>query len=104
MVSLKVLFPAKDGESIVRKKKSIRNFLANILREYSSKDILMVTHAGPLKMIASILLEKNIKWMMRFRPSPGSITMLENEGNKWEPKLLNNVAHLHSLRSLFELK
>ena len=97
-------FPPKDGESVIRQNKRIRNFLTNILKEYPGKDILIVTHAGPLKMIVALLLKKNIKWMMRFRPLSGSVTILVNEGNKWKERLLNDVSHLHSLRSLFELK
>lgn len=97
-------FHPKDGESISTKKKKIKNFLSSILKEYPDKDILMVTHAGPLKVIVSLLLKRNIKWMMRFRPLPGSLTLLENSGDKWVASLLNDVSHLYSLKSLFELK
>jgi len=101
---LRYFFPFKGGESMIGKKKSIKNFLSNILKEHPDKDILIVTHAGPLKVIVALLLKKNIKWMMRFRPLSGSVTILVNEGNKWEARLLNDVSHLHSLRNLFELK
>jgi len=101
---LRYLSRCKDGESVMEKKKAVKNFLKNILKEHPGRNMLIVTHAGPLKMIASVLLKKDIKWMMRFRPLPGSLTILKNRGDEWVARLLNDVSHLHSLRCLFELK
>jgi broad specificity phosphatase PhoE len=94
---LRYLIPPPGGESVMRQSKKVRKFIREAFLRYPDENILIVTHAGTLKILVAYFLNKGLKWTMRFRPSSGGITILSGDGKDWEAELLNDVSHLHEL-------
>jgi alpha-ribazole phosphatase len=88
-------FTAYGGESLEQLARRIKAF-ANELRSHNpaDADILIVAHAGSLRVLLCVLLGIDIENWRRFNLAPASLTVVEDFGEEPALTLLNDVSHL----------
>jgi alpha-ribazole phosphatase len=88
-------FTAYGGESLERLAQRTRAF-ANELRSdnHADADILIIAHAGSLRVLLCMLLGMDIENWRRFRLAPASLTVVEDSEGEPVLTLLNDVSHL----------
>ena len=62
------------GESVEDLNKRARKFYKTVLRKYLGKNIIVVTHSGPIRLFILNLLKTNINKFWYFKVETGSIT------------------------------
>jgi alpha-ribazole phosphatase len=88
-------FTAYGGESLEQLGQRIRAF-AKELRSHNpdDADILIIAHAGPLRVLLCVLLGIDIENWRRFHLTPASLTVVEDVEREPVLTLLNAVSHL----------
>ncbi|AUP80835.1 alpha-ribazole phosphatase [Flavivirga eckloniae] len=85
-----VNFKVPNGESYTDLASRVLNFFEDIINSNSEQDLIIVTHAGPMRaFLASILnipLEKSFDIKIQY----GDVFHLKKDGNSW--KLLSEIA------------
>ena len=79
-----------NGESVQSLRKRIRDFLKDILGDHPNKNIIAVSHAGPLRMILLEALKIPSKHIFQYRIDPGSVTIINFYPGTVELQSLNN--------------
>ena len=88
-------FAAYGGESLEQLAKRISAFEKKLRSDnHADADILIIAHAGSLRVLLCLLLGIDIKNWRRFRLTPASLTVVEDFGQESVLTLLNDVSHL----------
>lgn len=89
-----------DGEAVAELGKRVMASLEKIAKENDGKNVLIATHATPIRASQSIILTgsvqemKNINWT-----SNASVTVYEYEDGKWEIVRVSEDKHLGELKT-----
>lgn len=62
------------GESVKDLEKRIKNFYKTVLKKYLGKNIIVVTHSGPIRMFVLNVLKLDIQKFWHMKVETGSIT------------------------------
>jgi broad specificity phosphatase PhoE len=88
-------FAAYDGESLEQLGQRIRAFEQELRSHNPAEaDILIIAHAGSLRVLLCVLLGIDIENWRRFRLAPASLTVVEDFGGEPVLTRLNDVFHL----------
>lgn len=88
-------FSAYGGESLEQLARRISAFEKKLRSDDpADADILIVAHAGSLRILLCLLLGIDIKNWRRFRLAPASLTVVEDFRGESVLTLLNDVSHL----------
>lgn len=71
-----------EGETLAELCKRVSKFLKETAREHPDSRILVVSHAGPIRAILSVLLNLRQDFFWKFKISNTSITIIEYDGQK----------------------
>ncbi len=91
-LNTKVQFPG--GESIDQLNQRVHSFLARLERHAPEETILIVAHAGTLRLLICNLLGIKLEHWQQFRLDSASLSILETYPKRTILNLLNDVSHL----------
>lgn len=87
-------FTAYGGESLGQLGQRVRAFEKELRGENPAEaDILIIAHAGPLRVLLCVLLGIDIENWRRFHLEPASLTVVEDFRGEPVLTLLNEVSH-----------
>jgi len=69
-----------DGETLSELCERVSKFLMETAKKYPDSRILVVTHAGPIRAILSVLLNLKQDFFWKFKISNTSLTIIEYDG------------------------
>ncbi len=81
------------GESLEDVKKRVMEFIASVLKK-KEKNILLVSHGGPIKIMISQVLSMNLSHLSCLAVSPASLSLIQYYENQSYLVLFNDVCHL----------
>lgn len=84
----------KDGERLVDVWDKVIPFIENIKQKYSGKNVLIVSHGGPISCILAFLHKKDIGHSSDYIPKNTAVSIISIERQKIEFDTLNCAAHL----------
>lgn len=90
--SLQIQFPG--GENVAQVDKRVGQFMERIKRHTEDETILVVAHAGVLRMLICRLLEIDLQHWRQLRLSLASLSIVETHPGGSLLMLLNDVCHL----------
>ncbi|MCX8195185.1 MAG: histidine phosphatase family protein [Candidatus Micrarchaeota archaeon] len=93
---------APGGENSVEVQRRVMHFFNSKVFTAHEEKILVVSHHGPLVLLACKLLGMPIKNWRRLRLGNCGLSILTKEGNTWRLKLWNSLSHF-GLRSFSPL-
>lgn len=84
-----------EGETVKELEKRVSQFLKDILRKYKNKNIIVVSHSGPLRMLILKSLNFPLTIIRSIRIDNSSVSILEIDKNSRAVlTLLNDTSHL----------
>ncbi len=93
------ILESHNVESFSSVRERIKNLLDEIMIQYPSKNILMVTHLDPIKAAISNILELSPSALYNWHMRNAALAILKNDYGYWT---LSGVNFMHSKRYLFE--
>ena len=90
--SLQLKFP--DGESVDDLNYRVGHFVDKLKKHAPDETVLVVAHAGPLRLLVCRLLELELPHWRRFTISLASLSIVESRPQGAVLSLLNDVSHL----------
>jgi len=90
--SLSLEFP--DGENFDRFNSRVSKFLSRLDKHAPEETILIVAHAGPLRLLVCHLLGLELRHWRQFRLDLASLSIVETHSQGAILNLLNDVSHL----------
>lgn len=93
------LASAPLGESGAQLVQRVEQFIKQLLSSHEGEHILVVSHAGPIKIAICLLLGWSEKSIRHFRISNGSISVVEINASGAICRLLNDESHLLKFRT-----
>lgn len=88
-----VAFPG--GESLEDMDKRVRGFLDRLDKHSEKETVLIVAHAGPLRLIICNLLGLSLDYWLQFRVEHASLSIVETYPQGNILTLLNDTSHLN---------
>jgi len=92
-------FTLRGGESPEHFVRRMKAFAEKMRSNPAESNILVVAHAGCLRILLCLLLGIDIAAWWRFSLAPASLSVFENAEQEPVLTLLNDVSHLKSIRS-----
>lgn len=90
--SLSLEFP--DGENFEKFNSRVSKFLIRLGKHTPEETILIVAHAGPLRLLVCHLLGLDLRHWRQFRLDLASLSIIETYSEQAMLSLLNGVSHL----------
>lgn len=90
----------QGGETLSEVCKRTSRFLESIARKNPDKNILIVTHAGPIRALLSVILNLHYDLFWKFKISNASLTVVEYDGQK---ELAQSDAFIVSVNDTYHL-
>ena len=90
--SLSLEFP--DGENFDKFNSRVSKFLSRLDKHTSEETILIVAHAGPLRLLICHLLGIDLRHWRQFRLDLASLSIIETYSRQVILGMLNDVSHL----------
>jgi alpha-ribazole phosphatase len=90
--SLQLKFP--DGESVDELSYRVSKFLERLKKHAADDTILIVAHAGPLRLLVCRLLELELQHWRQIRIGLASLSIIETYPQGAVVSLLNDICHL----------
>ena len=90
--SLKLKFP--DGESFDQFNNRVKKFLSRLEKHAPGETILIVGHAGPMRLLVCHLLDLELRHWGQFRLDLASLSIVETYPQQAILSLLNDISHL----------
>jgi len=90
--SLSLEFP--DGENFDKFNSRVSKFLSRLDKHTSEETILIVAHAGPLRLLICHLLGIDLRHWRQFRLDLASLSIIETYSRQVILSMLNDVSHL----------
>jgi len=90
--SLSLDFP--DGENFEKFNNRVSKFLSRLDKHTSEETILIVAHAGPLRLLICHLLGIDLRHWRQFRLDLASLSIIETYSQQVILSVLNDVSHL----------
>ena len=90
--SLSLEFP--DGENFDKFNSRVSKFLSRLDKHTSEETILIVAHAGPLRLLVCHLLGIDLRHWRQFRLDLASLSIIEAYSRQVILSMLNDVSHL----------
>ncbi len=90
--SLQMRFP--NGESVGELNRRVSKFLDRLEKHAPDETILIVAHAGPLRLLVCRLLGMKLQHWRQIRISLASLSIVETHSQGTVLSLLNDVSHL----------
>jgi alpha-ribazole phosphatase len=90
---LEVAIP--KGESLNSLARRVRKILTKILFCNRNRAIVIVTHAGPIRVILCDILKLGLKEIFKIQPDLASISIIEFVKGRGKIRLLNNTSYLN---------
>ncbi|MBE9482685.1 MAG: alpha-ribazole phosphatase [Chloroflexi bacterium] len=90
--SLSLEFP--DGENFEKFNNRVSKFLSRLDKHTLEETILIVAHAGPLRLLVCHLLGLELRYWRQFRLDLASLSIIETYSQQAMLSLLNGVSHL----------
>lgn len=88
-----VSYPVPGGESLVDVKTRVMEFIDSVLK-MKGKNVLLVSHGGPIKILISQVLNMNFSDLSRLAVSPASLSIIQYYEDQSYLVLFNDVCHL----------
>jgi alpha-ribazole phosphatase/probable phosphoglycerate mutase len=79
------------GESLASLKNRVGQFLNDCLKRHGGGKIVVVAHAGTIRMTLNVLLKFPLKYIFFFRLDPASVTILRHDEDWTQAVCLNNT-------------
>lgn len=90
--SLSLEFP--DGENFEKFNSRVSKFLVRLEKHAPEETILIVAHAGPLRLLVCHILGLDLRHWRQFRLDLASLSIIETYSQQAILSLLNDVSHL----------
>ena len=78
-----------NGESFIDLTSRVRNFIKDINAEFTSENIIIFSHGGPIRAALSVAIEFNIKKVLPVNIDNSSLTIIKYENNFWRIEKVN---------------
>lgn len=85
------------GEKLLSLKKRVKDFLKDRIETQKAKDIAVVSHAGPIKIIIFEVLGIDLSYFWNLNQELAAISLVEFHNNYKVLKYFNNTSHLAKL-------
>ncbi len=78
-----------NGESFIDLLSRVSNFIKDINTEFTSENIIIFSHGGPIRAALSIAIEFNLKKVLPVNIDNSSLTIIQHENNSWRIEKVN---------------
>ena len=83
------------GESLNNLADRVRKAIAKILFNNKNKTVVVITHAGPIRVILCDILKLGLKEIFKIEPNSASISIIGFSKRKGKIRLLNDTSYLN---------
>lgn len=86
--------PAPGGERLEAFGKRVMDAFERVRAAQPGRDVVLVSHGGPIKALLCHVLGLEVRWLFRFKQDNTAVSLVEVEGATRRVVLVNDTCHL----------